>query len=741
MSSETSTDLKWHHQGRKDDGIMRHIADSKAWKDFKERYEDFFQEDRNIMVGLTTDGVSPFRTMNSTYSIWPVVTVLYNLPPWKCMKQPYFVLNMIISGPKGPGNNIDVYLQPLISELKTLWVGVETFDASLQESFTLRAALLLTITDYPALAVFSGRSTRGRYACPHCGESTCSKWLYHGKKFCYLAHRRWLDEGHPFRNQEDKFDGTTELRTAPIPLSGCEIFELLDGRDFTEKKKRVSGSKKRKRDVLEGEGEDDPDDIQAWKKKSIFFELPYWKYNSVRHVIDFMHTEKNIAENCVGTMLNEKGKSKDNVLKSLCSKSLVVEDIERLEKQAALILCHLEQIFPPSFFTIMVHLLIHLPYEAKLAGPVHYRWMYPIERYLSTLKSYVRNRAQPEGSIAEGYLAEECASFCAMYLEGVETRCSRLPRNPDPEFDISFYLFQTGGKPIGKVDLAVLDDITWIQAHRYVLFHHAEVKEYCKTFLREIKNQYRPRRYKQDELDRIMNERFHEWFKDHVSMLDKQAVSEEIKWLAKGPLREVKRFKGLIFNGTRYLTKSSEINKKTQNSGILVISKTRNYVLPKKKKKTRNYAGNHTSGEEEVEYYGVLTDIIELDYYSQFKVILFRGDWANPEEGLGVKKDGFGFKLVNFNHLSHTGQDVANEPFVLSSQVQQVFYVQDPLEVDWHVAIKTRPRSVYSLGVECVDDGRCDPFTPQLSDNTSMEFSSNLTWVRKDISEEILLDS
>uniref|UniRef100_A0A2N9IIF2 DUF4218 domain-containing protein n=1 Tax=Fagus sylvatica TaxID=28930 RepID=A0A2N9IIF2_FAGSY len=51
---------------------------------------------------------------------------------------------------------------------------------------------------------------------------------------------------------------------------------------------------------------------------------------------------------------------------------------------------------------VMVHLVMHLANEAKIGGPVQYRWMYPIERYLSRLKSYVRNRAYPEGSIAEG---------------------------------------------------------------------------------------------------------------------------------------------------------------------------------------------------------------------------------------------------------------------------------------------------------------------------------------------------
>jgi hypothetical protein len=39
----------------------------------------------------------------------------------------------------------------------------------------------------------------------------------------------------------------------------------------------------------------------------------------------------------------------------------------------------MEMLFPPSFFNVMVHLVVHLAEEAKVGGPVHYRWMYPIE--------------------------------------------------------------------------------------------------------------------------------------------------------------------------------------------------------------------------------------------------------------------------------------------------------------------------------------------------------------------------
>ena len=66
--------------------------------------------------------------------------------------------------------------------------------------------------------------------------------------------------------------------------------------------------------------------------------------------------------------------------KQLCSKALKVEVLERLEKSIAITPCKLERVFVLSFFDIMVHFTVHLATEAKLAGPVQYRWMYPFER-------------------------------------------------------------------------------------------------------------------------------------------------------------------------------------------------------------------------------------------------------------------------------------------------------------------------------------------------------------------------
>ena len=68
--------------------------------------------------------------------------------------------------------------------------------------------------------------------------------------------------------------------------------------------------------------------------------------------------------------------------KQLCSKVLKTNQWKHLENDIIVTLFKLERIFHPSLFDIMVHLPIHLAREAKVTGPVQYRWMYPIERYV-----------------------------------------------------------------------------------------------------------------------------------------------------------------------------------------------------------------------------------------------------------------------------------------------------------------------------------------------------------------------
>ncbi|KAG8480296.1 hypothetical protein CXB51_024722 [Gossypium anomalum] len=272
MSSKTAESMRWHNDQRTDDGLLRHPADSLAWKSFDSKFLSFASDPQNVRLGLAADGFNPFKIMSTSYSTW----------------------------------------LPLIEELKQLWSGVETYDVLRKENFNLRVVLLWTINDFPAYANLSGWSTKGRYACPCCAAQTCSKWLYNGKKFSYMGHRRWLDGNHKFRFQRTLFDGTEEYRGAPEQTAGSEILFDINFSYGKMNQPPITQTRRRSRD--ESDEEDDPNEVELWKKRSIFFfELPYWEHNILRHNLDVMHIEKNVYENIIGTILNVDGKSKDNL--------------------------------------------------------------------------------------------------------------------------------------------------------------------------------------------------------------------------------------------------------------------------------------------------------------------------------------------------------------------------------------------------------------------------------------------
>ena len=102
--------------------------------------------------------MNPFSEQSSGHSTWPVTLCIYNLPPWLCMKRKFIMMPVLIPGPKQPGNDIDVYLKPLIEDLLLLWKeeGVAMWDAHAEVHFNLRALLFITTDDWPALSNLSG---------------------------------------------------------------------------------------------------------------------------------------------------------------------------------------------------------------------------------------------------------------------------------------------------------------------------------------------------------------------------------------------------------------------------------------------------------------------------------------------------------------------------------------------------------------------------------------------------------
>ncbi|KAL8132986.1 hypothetical protein AgCh_008451 [Apium graveolens] len=114
-----------------------------------------------------------------------------------------------------------------------------------------------------------------------------------------MNHRKFLDPNHKWRFDKRRFNGKVETGTSAPMLTRRQVAKILDGYE-----KSFGGvGKKRKVSC----------DINPWNKKSIFFDLPYWKDNLTRHNPDVMHIEKNICNSILGTLLNIGGKMKDHL--------------------------------------------------------------------------------------------------------------------------------------------------------------------------------------------------------------------------------------------------------------------------------------------------------------------------------------------------------------------------------------------------------------------------------------------
>ncbi|KAL5573309.1 hypothetical protein UlMin_022906 [Ulmus minor] len=219
--------MRWHSTGKsKDNDVMWHPVDGKSWQEFDKRHPQFVGDVRNVRLGLAADGFNPFGNMSLSYSMWPVVLTTYNLPPWICMKTEYLMLSLLIPGPQSPGKDMDIFLRPLIDELKELWVhGLDTRDAAYENGvFRMRAALLWTVNDFPARSSLSGWSGKGYRACPTCNEDTPSIRVI--GKTAYFGHRHFLPTNH-HRRSNLQFDGRTERKRPPRRFSTTDILEQL----------------------------------------------------------------------------------------------------------------------------------------------------------------------------------------------------------------------------------------------------------------------------------------------------------------------------------------------------------------------------------------------------------------------------------------------------------------------------------------------------------------------------------
>jgi hypothetical protein len=101
----------------------------------------------------------------------------------------------------------------------------------------------------------------------------------------------------------------------------------------------------------------------------------------------------------------------------MSKKVIVVSELDELRKEIRVTMCQLEMCFPPSFFDMMEHYMIHLAHQIFVLGPSYMHYMYPYECHMVVMKGYVRNRAHPEGSMIEGYTTEEVVECYTDYIK------------------------------------------------------------------------------------------------------------------------------------------------------------------------------------------------------------------------------------------------------------------------------------------------------------------------------------
>ncbi|KAL4575729.1 hypothetical protein LXL04_011813 [Taraxacum kok-saghyz] len=680
--------LCWHSEERVIDGKLRHVADSPQWRNIDNKYPEFGNEMRNIRFGLSSDGINPFGNMSSRHSTWPVLLCIYNLPPWLCMKRKYIMMSLLIQGPTQPGNDIDVYMSPLIDDLKTLWSsGVDVYDAYKKEQFQLRAMIFCTISDFPAYGNLSGYKTKGKKACPVCEDMTSSIW-----------------------KNTIEFDGTVEIRTMRTrfdAFSRVENVNVVLGKRFRIDKDALwKKSENVRKDMVEMGIRKDlapekrPNNITFLPPASNikrFVSMKDYKLIGMKsHDCHVLMTH--MIPIAIRGILNDD--IRHTVIK-LClffnnihSKVIDVEDLEQWQKDIYVTLCELEMHYPPSFFDIMVHLISHIVQEIKACGSVFLRYMYPFERYMGILKGYVRNRNRPEGSIVEGYTSEEVVEFCQGYMEGVESVGVPKTRH-------SGRLEGKGG--VGsKIIMPTREELQ--VAHLVVLKHMTCLTPYIDEHMDMLKSRY-PGKEESWYINNH-NKELSRWLREKVTTTN---VDETVKKLGQGPDFRVQSYQGYDINGYTFYTKDQDQKSTMQNSGVTMIATTTEF-----------------DRQDHDTFYGVIQEIWELKYFD-FIVPVFRCKWVNNRTGVQVDK--YGFTIVDL-----TTNGYASEPFVLAKHVAQVFFVKDPSKARYHVVLQGKRRI---LGVDnVVDEEEYDHFDDLPPFSVGIEptiFENRTTYVRSGV--------
>ncbi|KAA0063200.1 uncharacterized protein E5676_scaffold2774G00080 [Cucumis melo var. makuwa] len=270
---------------------------------------------------------------------------------------------------------------------------------------------------------------------------------------------------------------------------------------------------------------------------------------------------------------------------------------------------------------------------------------------------YVRNKAHPEGSIAEAYVMNESSTFCSRYLSGIETRFTKDERNDDSivedEIIGDFKIFNQKVRPLGASSVRAISQEEKRLFYWYILNNVDEISEYRKKYLRL------QHRHAQNAINLYKKHEwaFLEWFRAQVLKLRESAnLSDNFFSLAKGPSFDVRCYNGCIVGGLRFHTVELDSQRTTQNSGVMVIGES------------------DARGSGDNNFYGVLDKVLHVQYLLERNVWLFKCQWYNTDVSKSQRTHiEVGYKSLNTSRFWYV-----EELVILATQAHQVFYVDDP---------------------------------------------------------------
>ncbi|GJT76044.1 putative transposon, En/Spm-like protein [Tanacetum coccineum] len=396
--------------------------------------------------------------------------------------------------------------EPLVDDLDTLFeTWVDTYDASIKENFNLRAIVLWTINDYPALEKNVCESLVGTFLnVPGKTKDGMNARLDQAELGIKpeLFARQEKDKttlppaGYTLMNAEKDIFCET-LSNIRVPQGYCSNFSSL----VSLKDRKLIGLKLHDYHMLMQE-------FMPTAIRSIMH--PPTRYAIIRFCFFF---------------------------KYICRKEISLQELDKMQLELVVTLCLLEKFFPLPFFDIMIHLTVHLTREVKLCGPICFRWMYPFERCMKVIKGHVRNRNRPEGCIAEETIAEETIEFFREYHKTMKT----IGIPPDKHVTNE----NEDGKPLSAGKSSKVSEEVFQKAHLYVIQNTDEIVPYIKRHKQVLKTKNPGKRIAL--LENKHSKSFAKWLREENNRVSVEAIylhkSKEVTTIRKafyyGVLQEI----------------------------------------------------------------------------------------------------------------------------------------------------------------------------------------------------------